>query len=84
MEYFSQGNPPSSIHESCSEQDLAVLDKTSLTSVVDFMQKFQEDATFTPPTKTVMFDSEKYDINVDGDEEVLEQFPDIEELLQEE
>lgn len=77
---YSQLNPPSPQFEEVDTQDLGVLDKTSITSVVGFMQKFQEDATFSPPTVDVLFDSEKYDINIDSDDEVLGQFSELEDF----
>jgi hypothetical protein len=67
MKIFSQLNPPPYETEKCTQKDLEILDKVSLTSVVDFMHKFASDATFTPPTVDVLFDSEKYDVGVDDD-----------------
>lgn len=79
---YSQANKPPRRDEIVNTQDLGVLDKTSLTSVVEFMQKFNEDATFTPPTKEVMYDNDKFDISLDTDDEVLGQFSELEDLAE--
>lgn len=81
MEVFSQANPPESVTEKVRTKDLPVLDKVTITKVTEFMQKFQSDASFTPPTVDVMYDSDKYDVNIDTDfKDVDSVFIDIEEM----
>jgi len=76
---YSQVNPPKPVCEKVNTQDLKVLDRSSLTSVVDFMLKFEEDATFTPPTKAVMYDTDRYDIDIDSDEKMIDSFSELED-----
>lgn len=76
---YTQLNPPKFDCEHVNTQDLGVLDRASLTSVVDFMLKFEEDSTFTPPTKEVMYDTDKYNIDIDSDENVADTFSDLED-----
>lgn len=80
MKVFTQITPPPAESEKLDTQDLGVLDKESLTSVVDFIQKFQKDASFAPPTRDVMFDSERYNLDIDKDGDYPERYPDIESL----
>lgn len=77
---YSQLDIPAQESEVCSTQDLGVLDKTSITSVVEFMHKFQDDASFSPPTKEVMYDTDKYDIDIDSDDLAPDTFIELEEL----
>lgn len=64
---YSQGNIPPIQHDPCDTVDLGVLDRTTLTSVVDFMHKFASDASFTPPTMDVMYDTDKFSLSVDDE-----------------
>ena len=77
---FTQACPPEKVDENLDTQDVACLDTTSLTTVVEFMHKFADDATFSPPTREVMYDTENYNVSID-DEDVPETFADIEDLL---
>lgn len=67
VKIFSQLNTPPIEREVVDTNDLGVLDKVSITSVVDFMRKFQSDASFTPPTVDIMFESDNYNVGIDDD-----------------
>ena len=80
MKVFSQCDPPLPDHETPTSRDLAVLDKVSITKVTEFMHRFQEDASFTPPTLDVMYDSEKIDLDIDSEGEVDSIFIEAEDM----
>lgn len=71
---YSNTKVPPVQFEKISTKELEILDKESITSVVDFVRKFQDDATFSPPSVEVLYDSDKYAIDTDTDDEVLNLF----------
>ena len=79
VKVFTQLDPPKAESEKVSTKDLPVLDNVTITKVTDFMQKFQADATFSPPTIEVLFDSDDVD-NISVDDDVDSVFIDIEEM----
>lgn len=76
---YSNAKKPAPQYEKVSKKELAVLDKVSITSVVDFMRKFQSDATFAPPSVGVSFDSDNFDVSIDDEGEVPSIFDNLEE-----
>lgn len=47
------------------ERELEVLDKDSITSINEFMKRYAEDKTFTPPESNMVFDSDISDVDID-------------------
>jgi len=75
---YSQCNPPAPQSENIDKKELGVLDKVSITKVTEFMQKFQDDATFSPPTLEVLYDTDQVSVNID--DEPLNLFESIEDI----
>lgn len=78
VKVYSNVTPPQPVHEVCTSKDLGVLDKVSITKVTEFMHRYQADASFSPPTVDVLYDSDKYDVTVD--DEVDSVFIDVEDM----
>lgn len=74
---YSQRKKPNIQHEILSPKEVPILDKTSITSVVDFIRKYQSDATFAPPSVDVSFDSDNYSLDIDDDSDVPSLFDDV-------
>lgn len=75
---YSQCNPPAPQSEVLDRKELGVLDKVSITKVTEFMHKFQDDATFSPPTLEVMYDTDQVSVNID--DEPLSMFDSLEDI----
>lgn len=62
---FAERGP---LYDEVDTRELETLDKTSPTSVVDFIRLFANDRSFAPPESTMVFDSDFGDISIDDDE----------------
>lgn len=65
--YINFADRPQKLQE-VDQRELSVLDKDSITSINDFMLKFAEDKSFSPPESSMVFDSDIADIDIDSDE----------------
>lgn len=84
MKIYTQLDPPPVMREEVDPTDLECLDKVSITSVTEFMQKYQADATFTPPTLDVLFDTDRVDdLSLDDDAEIDSMFIGVEDMDEE-